>query len=232
MIALLWISCALPSSVVMLSGQVQTQQDSETGAADVLVSIRDARTDPHGDVTTDQDGLFEIEIPGSNVYHMVLSKDDSMPTTFSGIVGQSDVAIPADELFVRSQAEVVLLREEFSACPTAEEEGGIVEGVVRFKLQNTDDESFLVAPLTAITVFNAEGVEYPGCYLDDDGNSVEEADNVGNTGRFAVFGVPEGPTTILFQQDIGGMLVDNYGYIYLPENGIAPFYPAFVDLAG
>ena len=45
-------------------------------------------------------------------------------------------------------------------------------------------------------------------------------------------GVPAGPLEIRFRQDIGGLLVDNYGFVYMPENGVAPFYPAFVDLAG
>ena len=210
MIPFVLMSCALPSSVVMLSGQVLTAQDSEAGAPDVRVIIRNAASELHGEVTTDEDGMFEIEIPGSNAYHMVLQGEDSLPTAFSGIVGQSDVAIPADELFVRSDAEILSLRDEFSACPTASDEGAIIEGVVRFKLQNTDDQSFLVAPLTAVTAFNQEGVEYTACYLDDDGVSVEEQDDVGNTGRFAVFGIPEGPTTVRFQQNIGGMIVENF----------------------
>ena len=232
MIPLLWMACALPASEVILSGQVLTAQDSGTGAADVLVSLRNAKTKPHGTATTDNNGMFEIEIPSSNVYHLELSGTDIIPTAFSGVVGQSDVAIPEDNLFVRSTAEINALREEFSACPYAESEGGIVEGIVQFTLQNTDDDSFLVAPLTAVTVVDNEGIEFDACYLDDEGVSVEEADNVGTTGRFSVFGVPAGPLEIRFRQDIGGLLVDNYGFVYMPENGVAPFYPAFVDLAG
>ena len=232
MIVFLWMSCALPSTVVTLSGQVLAAQDSEVEAPDVKVSIRNAESKLHGEVTTDEDGMFEIEIPGSNVYHMVLEGEESLPTAFSGIVGQSDVDIPKEELFLRSEAEVLALRDAFSACPTANDAGAIVEGIVRFKLQNTDDESFLVAPLTAIVAFTQDGIEYTACYLDEDGVSVEEAENVGTTGRFAVFGLPAGPTTVRFQQNIGGMIVENYGYVYIPENGIAPFHPAFVDLAG
>ena len=232
MIAFLWMSCALPTTVVVLSGQVLTAQDSETVAPDVTVSIRNAESKLHGEVSTDENGMFEIEIPGSNAYHMVLEGEDSLPTAFAGIVGQSDVAIPKDELFVRSAAEVSALRDTFAACPTASDAGAIVEGIVRFKLQNTEDQSFLVAPLTAISAFNQDGIEYTACYLDDDGVSVEEGENVGTTGRFAVFGVSEGPTTVRFQQNIGGMIVENYGYVYIPENGVAPFHPAFVDLAG
>ena len=232
MIAFLWMACALPASDVILSGQVLTAQDSGVGAPDILVSLRNAKTKPHGEVTTNENGMFEIEIPSSNVYHIALSGTDIQPTAFSGIVGQSDVAIPEDNLFVRSLAEVESLREEFSACPHAMNEGGIVEGVVQFTVQNSDDESYLVAPLTSVLVVDNQGVEYEACYFDDDGASVEDAENVGATGRFSVFGVPEGPLEIRFRQNIGGLSLDNYGFVYMPENGIAPFYPAFVDLAG
>ena len=232
MIAFLWMACALPTSDVVLSGQVLTGRDSGVGAPDVSVGLRKANTRPHGEVTTDENGRFEIEIPSSNVYHIALSGTDIVPTAFSGIVGQSDVAIPENDLFVRSTGDVEALRDEFSACPEVEADGGIVEGVVQFTLQNTEDDSFLAAPLTAITVFDDQANTFEACYLDDDGASVEEADNVGNTGRFAVFGAPEGPLEIRFRQDIGGLIIDNYGFVYMPENGIAPFYPAFVDLAG
>jgi len=232
MIPLLWLGCALPASDIILSGQVLTGQESGLGAADVLVSIRNAETKPHDEVTTDQDGLFEIEVPASNVYHMTLSGTDIAPTAFSGIVGQSDVAIPEDELFVRTEAQVTGLRAEFDSCATAEDEGGVVEGIVRFHLQDTDDGSFLVAPQASVTVYNNDGVEFTACYLDEDGISLEDGEEVGTTGRFAVFGVPEGPTTVLFQQEIGGMTIKNYGFVYMPDQGIAPFYPAFVDLAG
>ena len=196
-------------------GTSTTAQDSGTGAADILVSLRNAKTKPHGTVTTDNNGMFDIEIPSSNVYHIELSGTDIIPTAFSGVVGQSDVAIPEDNLFVRSSAEVDSLREAFSACPHAELEGGIVEGIVQFTLQNTDDDSFLVAPLTAVTVVDNDGIEFDACYLDDEGVSVEEADNVGTTGRFSVFGVPEGPVD-WFRQDIGG-LREQCGFVYMRE---------------
>ena len=232
MIWTLWLACTSAQTDVVLSGQILTSQDSGEGAADILVSIRNAETNPHGDVSTDSDGLFEITVPGSNAYHMVLTGTDVVPTSFSGIVGQSDVEIPADELFVRTESDVDGLRAEFDLCPTAADEGGVVEGVVQFRLQDTDDDSFLAASLTSVTVFNAHGTEYDGCYLDENGFSVEDGTEVGPTGRFAVFGIPEGPTTILFKQDVGGLTVENYGYVFMPEDGIAPFYPAFVDLAG
>ena len=232
MISLFWMACALPASDVVLSGQVLTGLDSDVGASDVLVSLRKANTKPHGEVTTDENGRFQITIPSSNVYHIALSGTDIVPTAFSGVVGQSDVAIPESDLFVRSTRDVEALRDEFSECEYAEEGGGIVEGIVQFTLQNTEDDSFLAAPLTSITVFDDQGDEFNACYLDNDGVSVEDADNVGNTGRFAVFGTPDGPLEIRFRQDIGGLIIDNYGFVYMPENGVAPFYPAFVDLAG
>jgi hypothetical protein len=228
----LWLACVQPPTEAILSGQIMTGQDSGVGAADILVSIRNAETKPHGEVTTDTNGLFEISVPSSNVYHMILSGNDIAPTSFSGIIGDADLAIPVDELFVRTDADVEGLRAAFENCPTASDDGGVVEGIVQFRLLDNDDNSFLAASDAMVEVFNANGTQFDACYLDDDGFSAEEADNVGTTGRFAVFGVPEGPTTVLFKQDIGGLTIENYGFVYMPENGTAPFHPAFVDLAG
>jgi len=232
MMWILWMACTPPPTEVLLSGQVLTGQDSGVGAADVLVSIRNSQTDPHGEVTTDEDGLFEISIPSSNVYHMILSGTGIAATSFSGIIGQSDLLIPQDELFVRTDADIAGLRSAFEHCPTAQEEGGIIEGTVQLRLQDTDDDSFLAANQAMVEVFNADGVQFDACYLDDDGMSEEDGSTVGSTGRFAAFGVPEGPISVLFKQDIGGLIVENYGFVYLAKDGVAPFHPAFVDLAG
>jgi hypothetical protein len=229
---LLWLACTPPPTEVTLSGQVLTGQDSGMGAADVLVSIRNSQTDPHGEVTTDANGLFEIAVPSSNVYHMILSGTDIVPTSFSGIIGQSDLQIPADELFVRTESDLEGLRSAFENCPTAFDEGGVVEGVVQFRLQDTDDGSYLAANQATVEAYNTDEVQFDACYLDDDGISEEDGSAVGTTGRFAIFGVPEGPITVQFKQDIGGLTIENFGFVYLPEDGIAPFHPAFVDLAG
>jgi hypothetical protein len=108
----------------------------------------------------------------------------------------------------------------------------MVEGVVRFRLQNSQDENYLIAEESYVEVYDADGGQYDVCYLDNDGESLEKGSAVGSTGRFVAFGLPAGPTTVTFKQVVSQQTIENYGFVMMPENGIAPFHPAFIDLAG
>ena len=232
MISLLLSGCLPEPSDIQLSGQVLTAQESEQGASDIVVTAHDAELAPYSDTVTDEDGVFSTAVQTNRVYHLVLEGDGVVPTAFSGVVGTSDTRIEHDELFVRSEAEVDALRLTYSECAASELEGGIVEGIVYFQLQNAKDESYLIAEEAMVEVYDANGTQYDTCYLDSDGESLEFGTEVGATGRFAAFGIPSGAITVIFKQEIGASELENYGFVYMPENGIAPFHPAFIDLAG
>ncbi len=232
MIALLLTACLPQPGEVQLSGQVLSAQDSGQGAPDVSVTAFDAELAPYSDTVTDENGMFATPVQTNRVYHLVLEGEGSVPTAFSGVVGSSDTAIAEDELFIRSEAEVDAIRLAHENCAGSEEEGGIVEGVLYFRLQNERDASYLIAEEAMVEVFDSNGTQYETCYLDTDGESLEFGTEVGATGRFAAFGVPAGAITVVFKQEIGATEIENYGFVLMPENGIAPFHPAFVDLAG
>ena len=232
MIIFLLAGCLPVPGEVELSGQILTGQGSAVGAPDIAVAAHDAELQPYSDTITDEDGLFSTPVQSNRVWHLVFTGDDVVPTAFSGVVGQSDTAIPEDALYVRSESEVEGFRAAHSLCPTAEDEGGIVEGIVRFRLQNSQDDSYLIAEEAFVEVYNADGEQYDVCYLDNDGESLEKGSAVGTTGRFAAFGLPAGPITVAFKQEVSSQTIENYGFVMMPENGIAPFHPAFIDLAG
>ena len=233
MIALMMVAACLPEPTnVELSGQVLTAQDAQRGAPGIGVTAFDSELNEYSAAETDDDGMFATTVQSNRVYHLVLTGTGITPTAFSGVVGSSDTAIGADELFVRSIAEVDALRTTHGQCIAAEQEGGIVEGTVYFQLRNEQDESFLIAEEAMVEVYDANGTQYDTCYLDTDGNSLEAGTEVGATGRFAAFGIPSGAITVVFRQEIGASVIENYGFVYMPENGIAPFHPAFIDIAG
>ena len=75
-----------------------------------------------------------------------------------------------------------------------------------------------------------DAADYTTCVLDDEGESLATEGQVGATGRFAIFGVEPGAVTIEFVQAIGDKTLTNYGFVLMPEDGIAPFHPATIDL--
>ena len=232
MLFFLLVSCLPQPGEVTLSGQINASQDSQSGMADVTVSSWDSTLSPYSETLTDVDGLFAINIQANRVYHLVLSGEALAPTAFSGVIGSEDVAIPADSLFVRSQREIEGLRASFAACDWIEATGGIIEGIVQFPIENGDSGENLMAEVAYVSASSDEGTHYSACYLDNEGNALANGVEVGATGRFAIFGVAPGAVTVAFSQDLGGQTLTNYGYTYMPENGVAPFFPAFIDLPG
>lgn len=226
---LMMLACLAEPGEVLISGQILASQYATSGAADVTVASIDSELAPYSEAATDDNGIFEVAAVANRVYHLVLSGEGLAPTTFSGIIGSDDVELPESSLFVRSTAEVDALRAEFADCDSMTEDGGIIEGVIQFPITNSDSGENLIAEVAYAGAYSAEGVQYTACYLDSDGESLEAGAEVGATGRFAIFGVQPGAVTVEFSQDLGGQTLTNYGYVYMPEDGVGPFFPAFID---
>ena len=232
MIAFFLIACLPEPFEVQLSGQVLTAQDSTQGAPNLTVTAYDSELEEYSATETDDDGLFTTAVQSNRVYHLVMEGPDITPTAFSGVVGSADTSIDEDELFVRSTAETEALRTTHENCDASSLDGGIVEGVVHFQIQNERDNSYLIAEEAMVEVYDVDGTQYEACYLNNDGESLEAGTEVGATGRFAAFGIPSGAITVVFKQEFGELVIENYGFVFMPEEGIAPFHPAFIDLAG
>ena len=230
MIWWLTLACLPNPDAVSLSGQVLVSQYEESGAPDVQVQSINAELAPFDEAVTGADGEFEVEVEASGVYHLHLSGEGLATTSFSGIVGQQDIELSEGSLFVRSEAEVEALRAAHSNCPTAMEPGGIIEGVIEFPLTSVATGEAIIAEGARVVASLNDAVDYTTCVLDDDGVSLETDGNVGATGRFAIFGVEPGAITIEFIQQIENRTLTNYGFALLPEDGIAPFHPAIIDL--
>jgi hypothetical protein len=232
MFFLMWIACLPQPGEVTLSGQIEAAQYAQIGAAGVTVNTWDSTLEPFSETTTNDEGLFELPVTANRVYHLVASGEALTPTAFSGIIGAEDLALPEGSLFVRSVLETEGIRAEFAACDSVQATGGIIEGIVQFPLRNADDGENLMAEVAYVSATSADGTKYTACYLDNEGVSLQTGVEVGPTGRFAIFGVEPGAVDISFSQDLGGQTLSNYGYTLMPEDGIAPFFPAFIDLAG
>ncbi len=230
---MLWFvlfACTEPATEIELSGQVLTGLDSTSGAADVQVFIRDGNTDDYSETVTDEDGIFAVAAPANSVLHIELDGAEFVPTAFSALTGSSNVQIPVGSLWLRTPLDDEQLYATFDNCPEVDIAGGIIEGEVHFNVVQQSTESNLVAEEATVVVYEANGTTHNVCYLDDDGDSDADALQVGATGRFAAFGVPSGPITVGFTYEIDTLKIENFGYVFLPEEGVGPFYPALIDL--
>jgi hypothetical protein len=229
-VALLALGCIQPEEEINLKGQVLTGRDTTVGASDVAVTIRDGRTKTFSSGSTDEDGIFRVRAPASSAVHIVLDGGAYVPTSFSTIVGSEDIEIPVGQLWMRTPSDIDDLRATFENCPTVDASGAIVEGEVNYKLTNQQTDERLIAEDARVSVFQDEGTGYTVCYLDDNGASSTEVEQVGATGRFAAFGINQGPAQIEFEVPLDGLTIDNYAFVWLPEDGVGPFYPALIDL--
>jgi len=226
----LTLGCSQPEQEITLRGQVLTGRETTTGAEDVSVTVRDSQTELYSSSTTDAQGKFAIKAPASSVVHLVFDGGAYVPTAFSTIVGAADIELPVGTLWMRSPVDIDTLRTTFSSCPTAQTPGGVMEGEVNYKLSNQRTDERLIAEEASVTIYDRDGITYTVCYLDDDGESSTEVEQVGATGRFAAFGLNPGPTTVGFEVQVDSLTIENFAFVWLPEDGVGPIYPALIDL--
>ncbi len=230
---MLWLAilaCTEPVEEVQVTGQVLTGLDSTTGAADIQVLVRDGETEMYSKTTTDEDGLFTVAVPATSVIHLELDGSEYVPTAFSTISGSSDFQLPVGGLWLRTPLEVQSIQSTFENCASVESEGGIIEGEVHFNAVAQSTETNLVAEEATVQVIEAEGTTQEACYLNNDGESDPDAEQVGATGRFVAFGIPPGSISVSFTYQVDTLKIENFGLVFLPEDGVGPFYPALIDL--
>ena len=228
---LFFLGCWSLPTEVLLTGQVLEQKDG-VGIEGAAIAVHTPLGEPFSEGSSGADGEFEIGVPASNSFFVTFEAEDHVPTSFTGLAGSEDVVADEGTLFLRSTAELEALRAEFGNCPSAQDEGPIVEGEVRAWLP-VDAEPEELPPVTTawITVYDSQDLTTEACYLDDDGLSLEDGDRTGNTGRFAVFGAPTGPVSIQVSYDLTDDYSLDYWYIArAPEGGVVPMYPAWVEL--
>ena len=101
---------------------------------------------------------------------------------------------------------------------------------MKFPIVSDATEETIIAQKARVIASHGDGQRYETCYLDDDGVSLATGGRVGATGLFAVFGVNDGAISIEFQQDIGSQILSNYAFAAMPDNGVVPLFPVFIDL--
>lgn len=223
----LFVACtSLPTSVTMKA----TVWDAPYGEGAVVPGARVAVGDAEGAlwdaVTAGDNGAFEVEVPAGVAFFVTVEAEGHVPTAFSGTAGIADFAAPEGYPWVAPEAWIAALREDFAACPTVGDAGAIVTGEIVANAPN-----YPILTTGSARVFTPDGGELTACYLDDDGVSVAEGTQVGETGRYAIFGVPAGEIVVdvRYADGSGQDPVELYRFV-APDGGLVPLLPTLLDV--
>lgn len=231
---LLMIACeGLPTTVSMWGTVQNAPRNEGTPVEGAVVAILGPDLEPYAEsAATDAEGAFTVDVPAGQTYYVNVTGAGFLPTGFSGNAGTADFYSGDGYPWLASSAFLETLRADFSSCPTAQAEGAVVTGEARLFFAVEDYDELPVEPTSTVTVTGSDAVPLTTCYLDDGGLSSADATQTGTSGRFAVFGVPEGPllAETTWTPAEGTAPVAVYGY-FVAEGGIIPMYPALVELA-
>jgi len=231
--ASLLLTGCIQDKFLTLSGKTFSD-DSEAVISDAQVTTYDFGMMETDSVTTGSDGSFEASVRAGGIFYMELSASGHTTTGIAGSVGQTDFELGDGLAWLRSDEELAVVRADFAGCPGASGDGAVIEGEIRLAVSGQSVDEALLSYTGWAMALDADGNEYPACYLADDELVVaydSEAIQTGYHGRFAIFDAPTGPISIAVGYYIDGLpYYENYYYLYVPEGGVTPLYPAWVEL--
>lgn len=237
MLALLLLACdPLPTEITLAGGVFDDRHDAALPLEGATVDLYDSGIQLYSTAQTDVDGRFELLAPAGTPIYFELHAPGFIPTGFSATTGLAAAEVPDGTLWLESEDDLGELEGLFSGC-TNEDGGGLVEGEIRYYAEGYEPDEgseWPVAEDAWAVVYDLDGNASPACYLNAEGTAYDpEATIVGVSGRFAIFDAPAGPATLEVGYNVGGEPYwHTYYYIYIPEDGVAPAWPAYVALPG
>ncbi|GDX81187.1 hypothetical protein LBMAG42_29980 [Deltaproteobacteria bacterium] len=233
MIWLLLLACDAETSSIVFSGEVQDAPGNAgkpvEGAAVVAQNREGAVV---GEDETDADGAFAVTVDAGVSFFLTVSAEGYVPTSFSGLAGLSDYTSEAGLPWLATTEWVEEQKARFAACPTAGEEGTFITGqTLQFIASVADASSWPQLADVSVEVLGSDGETDPGCYLDAEQVSLADGESTGETGEFAVFGVPPGGINVraTVQRSSGEAGTDVFEYV-APESGLIPMFPTPLEL--
>lgn len=226
------LACQSYPDEVTLSGQV-LDDHAEDGApvGGVTLALRDETESVAVTATAEDDGAFSILAPSATVFWLEVSGEGRVATTFDGYLGYADLTAEPGQIWSADADDLDALIADFSACPTVGEAGGVVAGEVRLYIPGNDTDSLPTVSTATVDLDASDGSDPTVCFLDDEGLSSADATLTGATGRFAAFGLPPGRLTVSVRYTVGSVRSDTWDRdVWVPEDGLVPLYPLWVEL--
>lgn len=219
------------SNTLTLRGIISAGVDDLEPQAGAEVAVLDVGLFELGSAVTDAQGVFEIaEVPRSEPVQLVVSGNGLVPLAFPGETGVFDpLVLQPGEVWALSEADAAEERARFDGCG-ADLGDGFVLGTFVYATGPNQDGNLTVAFDGLAWVELADGTRVDACYLDEDGELAPDADSSGVLGRYAVFGLPSGPLTLVAGRRAGGGLLLNRSPLYVPPGGGVMLVPTLIDL--
>lgn len=224
------LGCA--EDTVILSGRLGDGPGVDApGLSGAQIEVVDTETGEQLIVgTSSSDGAFSFLVPpGRNVAALVRG-EGLVTASFGGVTGFIDVALDDGSLYGVSPDLVSQWRKDFAGCPS---DDARVFAFGRMEYSNLKGDQKGLSPIAgggrAELLTGADPVL--ACYLDPKTERYEPtADRTGATGRFAIFGVPDGSSALDVIFEWGPNLFDTPGAIevYVPDTNeevVVPYLP-------
>lgn len=232
MLILLLSACG--PDTVLVTGVVTDPAGTPLGG--VAVTSHDWTLAAIGEATTDAAGAFTVDATLGAPLYLELAAGGYTHTLYWGAVGQEDLALEAGELSLRPEADAAAVEALYAGCPGVGEGGAVLEGELRAHVYGYDvvDGEWPLVATGRIELYTEAGDTLSACYLDDEGLGYDpSAEETGQTGRFAFFGVPEGRVQIHAEMGEGGQIVSEQDYLGWALDGTwVPFAPLYVPMPG
>jgi len=216
-----------------MEGTVFTGPEAEAGLAGAELLVYDSEGAQGAQVVADSAGRFSVEVPKGLGVHMAVQADEVVPTTFYGETGFQDAFFVADgELFGVSDAYLADWEGMFAGCPGLGDAGGVLFGEMRV-LELTSSTTGVSPLVTTGFVWIEQGdTRIDACYLDDLMVYDSSADRTGESGRFAIFGIPDGAWEVgIAYNPYSGRAVVSGHQLWVQGTAVAPLLPAWVEFA-
>ncbi len=218
---------------VAMTGRVFDQPSETAGVvADATLETRDVYAEVFDEAVSESDGAFSVDVPAGQFFTVEISAEGHVPTSLSGNAGAGPFAAGDGRIWTMPQDEYDALFETWAGCPSVGEEGGVAVGQALLYLGDVEpEEDDYAINNGTVELYSSEGTTLDACYLDGEGSDGSSGNVTGATGRFAVFGVPEGASSLLMT-----FTIDDYTYgpyqwpVWVPGDGVAPLYPAYIEV--
>ena len=222
----------LPDEVTLI-GVVDTSHSDDAPLAGAEVAVLATSGSVYATAITGADGSFRVLAPAGEEIFARVDGEGLVAATFYGVSGLNEEFYVGDGLLYGVEHAFLEAEEQFlEGCPSVGE-GAAVLGEVRAQdWVDAETGEYPTVTEAVVTVTDVDGVEHSACYTDPaTGLYAPELEVTGETGRFFVPGLPEGPVVI----DIAYIVLASEPSTatftgWAPAEGVAPFYPAFVPL--
>jgi hypothetical protein len=231
------LACDLQVEEITLSGVIL---DAPYGAGDpvegVEVTTLDGDLEAYSTATSDATGLVTIPVAAGQDMFLELRGDGAATTLFAGESGLFDLTLEAGELYTMPASTAADRAAEFGDCAQGGS-GGLIEGEVRIFVPGGESSDEALVGNAWVVAYDAADQMYEACYLDENGEPAPDEQTLTNsTGRFAIFGVPAGPYVLEVAYTPGAGEGDTeaeafywFYKVNMVDDGVAPFYPAWVE---